>query len=578
LQIVTPQYHEVDQTLFVTKVGHEITRKDAHDIQDNINSNNTKVQVTKLFVIKGNNANANANSRKSLKVVFSTNAMADIVVNEGFYIFGLFISPDKISKEKTTKLWQCYRCFQFNHKTNKCNAKEASCSICAGAHHFKECKDDINVKCINCEGKHLAIFLGCPKRKEYAKLLEDNKNKRDSAKAVIAPNDTAKPNINTYLNAPAHNTNAWVNNVNNGEFPLLPNVTQPALSNSHDEPKNNTHDHHGHSKSTPQPQLNSFVTPKHVTTDNNNKNNNYNDSNLFKTHAWEIKLSIVKTYAEMKAQGDPEIFLEVMNNFLGNHGLSPIKSFSNNTSPSGLIIPTSPSDNNFHKSTTPLLSPLPSISPIASNHNISQSNDISQKIESLLCVSKSYKNKEALNSSAPGRLENDNGASPALPLPSSTTPPMALTVEALMDSYEVNTDNFEEVIGSITPNLPSPPKKLNEQSVKPKVQKVHNIVKALLDQSETPTTNIAHNADYDSESADSNVSVDIGVPSYSSNPSATTIMSTLQLSPSGDSMNSQVSNGHNYALRNTAKRQNNEERVTFSLLSQPLSLHDSSKT
>lgn len=71
-----------------------------------------------------------------------------------------------------------------------------------------------------------------------------------------------------------------------------------------------------------------------------------------------------------------------------------------------------------------------------------------------------------------------------------------------------------------------------------------------------------------------NASVGIGAVNQPQHPSSSsTAMSTLQLSPSGDSNNSQVSNGHNYDLRKTSKRLD-EERVTFSLLSQSLSSDD----
>ena len=37
-----------------------------------------------------------------------------------------------------------------------------------------------------------------------------------------------------------------------------------------------------------------------------------------------MQLSIVKAYAEMESKGNPEVFLNIMNRFLVNNGLSPV--------------------------------------------------------------------------------------------------------------------------------------------------------------------------------------------------------------------------------------------------------------
>ena len=44
----------------------------------------------------------------------------------------------------------------------------------------------------------------------------------------------------------------------------------------------------------------------------------------YKKHEWEIKLSIAKSCAEMAAKGNVSRFLEIMNSFLKDIGLSPL--------------------------------------------------------------------------------------------------------------------------------------------------------------------------------------------------------------------------------------------------------------
>ncbi|XP_048486505.1 uncharacterized protein LOC125490663 [Plutella xylostella] len=85
--------------------------------------------------------------------------------------------------EYVAPLLQCFKCFKFNHGAKICKSAQR-CSICAGDHHYLECKNEA-VKCINCSGEHLAISRDCPikqtkihelKNKTYASAMKNNKN------------------------------------------------------------------------------------------------------------------------------------------------------------------------------------------------------------------------------------------------------------------------------------------------------------------------------------------------------------------------------------------------------------------
>ena len=84
------------------------------------------------------------------------------------------------------------------------------------------------------------------------------------------------------------------------------------------------------------------------------------NSNNFKEHEWEMQLSIAKTYAEMEAKGNPEVFLNIMNKFLVNNGLSPV-----------IIHNTNHSNNHSFNSNPPS---LVSISPLLFSEAVTQGN------------------------------------------------------------------------------------------------------------------------------------------------------------------------------------------------------------
>lgn len=67
----------------------------------------------------------------------------------------LNIDDRRIHVEDFSPFVQCYKCLQFGHTKNKCNATEEPCSHCASIEHsFKDCpvkKDATKSRCFNCK-------------------------------------------------------------------------------------------------------------------------------------------------------------------------------------------------------------------------------------------------------------------------------------------------------------------------------------------------------------------------------------------------------------------------------------------
>jgi hypothetical protein len=77
----------------------------------------------------------------------------------------------------------CSKCSQFGHDSYKNYQESPKCAICGGKHKIKDHKCSFQgytsltghkcfhtaLKCINCEGPHLATFSYCPKRLEVLK-------------------------------------------------------------------------------------------------------------------------------------------------------------------------------------------------------------------------------------------------------------------------------------------------------------------------------------------------------------------------------------------------------------------------
>ena len=174
LQIIPSPMHKSERTIFVAKVRHFVTNTSTDKLMQQINMNNSgKFNVTEIHVIPSNNYKEGM--RKNLKITFINVSQAATARAEGFYIGDLKINPESVYKEDFVEIKQCYKCFKYDHFTNQCKAPQAICSICAGRHSFRNCKDKNNLHCINCDGDHVAISASCPIRRNIVKNLKEER-------------------------------------------------------------------------------------------------------------------------------------------------------------------------------------------------------------------------------------------------------------------------------------------------------------------------------------------------------------------------------------------------------------------
>ena len=150
----------------------------------------------------------------SLKLTMETEDDISTILSEGVVINKLVYLPDLIHREEAIPFNQCYKCFEFGHKTKYCTSPKAYCSKCVGGHNFKDRKSSYR-KCILCEGSHLAVSFQCPKRKEYIQKLNENrreqrKKKMQQQPAPIIPSQSFSSPSQIPSSQPAQQIN-WAN-------------------------------------------------------------------------------------------------------------------------------------------------------------------------------------------------------------------------------------------------------------------------------------------------------------------------------------------------------------------------------
>jgi len=307
LKPTPPPNYLPSRTVFIHKINYYISNKSEDEILKSINDFNSNI-ARKVFIIKAKNFSEG--DFKSLKVIFHTPASADKAASEGLFVCGLNLSKDQITKEIYTSVPQCFKCFKFDHVVKNCSATVAICSFCSvSGHNYKSCIAT-SPKCALCKGNHNAVSPLCPKRKEQIKIIQATNNARTNA------------SLNHQL------INGPISNQPVTSPPLFDQNAFPSLRNKQTRPSS-------------VPQVNNPLLQQQQ--QHGNLNNNKASLNPPMAD-FEVRLSVYKSMAEKLASDNNDLFIALMNDFLIQHGFSPIDTGRMNRIKNNLLDP----DNNPH--------------------------------------------------------------------------------------------------------------------------------------------------------------------------------------------------------------------------------------
>ena len=290
IQPIPPKLYNVERTVFITNVKPYVTKATPQQLISNSNHSNGTLKAVDIQNLTTDNSN-----RIVLKIVLMKKEMVDQAIIKGVWLQKTFLEQKYINKEKIEIIRKCFKCFKYNHYTNKCSRDTLLCSICSGEHHYKVCSDTSARKCINCKDAHIAISRQCPVRKQ-----------------------TLKTQSMTLDDIVTTQTTTNVDLTSDQQFPTL-------------------------SRAVPKSSASNNMTPTHSNQNNIIPSPRTSNQNNFKEHEWEMQLSIAKAYAEMTTKSNPEVFLNIMNKFLVDNCLSPVIIHNPNHSINNLLNSNPPS-------------------------------------------------------------------------------------------------------------------------------------------------------------------------------------------------------------------------------------------
>ena len=286
LEVTPPEWYLPEKTVFISRVRHDITCLHTEIIQSEINRTNSIKADEVMIIPNSRKTRYGHDRRKTMKVTFSSKENADHAILNGISMFNTKIPPHQLSKQRYSTKPQCYKCFQYTHKTIDCNSERQFCSICSREHHYKRCPTPNRPCCINCKGNHIAVFKGC---KVYQDLIN-----LPSATVTVNNTSSATPDIASV-----------------SEFPRLPGQNPPTQD------------------STPINNREQQSAPVNAATNNNTAYETRSEVTLTPKKILEndLKREAISNYALMKARCEDtaaKVYIENINKMMVANNMSPI--------------------------------------------------------------------------------------------------------------------------------------------------------------------------------------------------------------------------------------------------------------
>ena len=173
LEVQIPPEHSAMRTILVKGQEWYLAEKSEEDIKQKIQSDYPDWKLERVVKIPNND--------KLMKFICANVRTANEIMDKGLTIYNQRFAGKSLEREMYVNITPCFRCYQYDHITKKCNAPSGYkvCSECSRpGHRFDECKSQ-SKKCINCGQPHKTMAFKCPVRTELVKKkIQELKQKK----------------------------------------------------------------------------------------------------------------------------------------------------------------------------------------------------------------------------------------------------------------------------------------------------------------------------------------------------------------------------------------------------------------
>lgn len=316
-----PNWYTASKTLFIPKARDLYTTCEPQELLTEVNHLN-EFQAQNVEIIR-----KQGSVRATIKITMVKKEDADLALEKGIKMHHSLIKPEFIQRNTVLNVKQCYRCFRFDHYSSSCQSPYCYCSKCGYNHHFSECPNPQDLYCLNCRGVHSAVSDNCPER---------IKRHEDLHWPSAKPNDQNAPKINndiTFPSLPSKPTSL-------GSRPDLQPLSQNTKASDSGKPKATPNKNVGN-PACPSSKISTLTPPNSDLTEVSPKQ-------YLMYNAWNIRFQIQAKYVELFMENSPDadLYLDMMNEYLIDNDLDPIKPYSKRPKTPKTIVTSTPERNN----------------------------------------------------------------------------------------------------------------------------------------------------------------------------------------------------------------------------------------
>ncbi len=173
---IMPPELKVKKSVIVPRVEDIIYERPLSDIKEELKDHNVWIGddgVAEIYKFPNS---------LTIKITFTTTALAQKCLEAGIKAFGISIPATMIKHETYIPIKSCMRCYTLEeHHTNECPRPKdfKICSECSTEGHvWHQCQSNTK-KCINCGENHSTLAMKCQKRKDTIKEKRSQMNEKE---------------------------------------------------------------------------------------------------------------------------------------------------------------------------------------------------------------------------------------------------------------------------------------------------------------------------------------------------------------------------------------------------------------